>query len=620
MNTKKGAVAGAIAVLALALGVGLLFPDGQAGASPEKIVSQEKIVASLKTWEQEWKEVQKITYSDVVDGMDAQSAVQYLTYHGIMQGTGESRFSPDRLSTRGAAGAVLYRLYTSDLLGESGGEPTEDITPLVWANETGIIQGDSDGNLREGATITRGQWATFLYRFAQHMDWNTACSGDLAEYPDSRTVPEYARLPLSWALETGVFNGMIQDGIQPHIAVSRAQLAKSLTALIALGTEDALAVQLAPEPTERKTSMSRANHEAIQAKVDAAAKKYGAIGLQVAVIEDGVVTDTYAYGWATIEQSKEKKITTPMTADHKMRIASISKVVVGMDAMLLRERGLVNLDASIGDYWGVPIRNPYYSDKPVSITSILSHTSSIIMAGDNTSRAYSAVKNHLGSGAGFSKLVPGSIYSWGYNNYAFSVLGMTLELAANQTMDEMLNQYLFNAMNIDGAFCSGDVNQTSLLTTLYYHDGSVSRSIEKQKEIHAKEPGSTGTYFAGGLTISARDMGKLVALLANDGNYEGLQLMKPESVAMMEKQNKYLLPGDFYQALPLRYQDSMYGRSGLYYHTGSAYGVYNCMSYDPVEKDGVVVLSVGASAERDAEGIYAVCGNISETIYEIIKN
>ena len=87
----------------------------------------------------------------------------------------------------------------------------------------------------------------------------------------------------------------------------------------------------------------------------------------------------------------------------------------------------------------------------------------------------------------------------------------------------------------------------------------------------------------------------------------------------METRNETMLGDGTYQALPLRSQDGIYGRDTLYYHTGSAYGVYNLFSYDPVAKDGVVVLTVGASGAKDNRGIYAVCGEISQYIYEIVK-
>ena len=56
-------------------------------------------------------------------------------------------------------------------------------------------------------------------------------------------------------------------------------------------------------------------------------------------------------------------------------------------------------------------------------------------------------------------------------------------------------------------------------------------------------------------------------------------------------------------------------RPGVYYHTGSAYGVFNCASYDPATGDGVVVLTVGASGAKDEHGIYKVCAEISNEIY-----
>ena len=65
--------------------------------------------------------------------------------------------------------------------------------------------------------------------------------------------------------------------------------------------------------------------------------------------------------------------------------------------------------------------------------------------------------------------------------------------------------------------------------------------------------------------------------------------------------------------------ETVYGRAALYYHTGSGYGVYNCISYDPTSGDGVVVLSTGASGAKDKNGIYAVCGEIMNCIYGITQ-
>lgn len=344
--------------------------------------------------------------------------------------------------------------------------------------------------------------------------------------------------------------------------------------------------------------------------MDAAAKKYNATGVQVAVIEGGEVVDTYACGWAT-------KGSDSMTADHKMRVASISKVIVGMTAQALREEGVIDLDVSIGEYWGMTVQNPAYPNTPITVRTLLSHTSSIFNAGDDVSRAYSAVKSRL-AGTGFSRSVPGDIGYWSYNNYAFGVLGMTLELASGCLVDDIMGEHFYSAMDIDASFAAGDIQGTDKLVTLC-SGGTVTRTVATQQNLHNDPtPGATGKYFAGGLTISAADLGKLISLLASDGRYEGVQLLSEESVALMETKNPQAVPGGSYQALPLRYWPSIYGREGVYYHTGSAYGVYNCASYDPATGDGVVVLTVGASGAKDDYGIYKICSEINDFVYTTI--
>lgn len=587
-------------------------------SSPEEQAAIEPVYEEPLTLES----IHQVHFFDVSAEDTAYDAVCYMASKAIMQGVSEDCFDPDGLVTRAEAAVLLQRM---------GSEVTVPIEPqpiysdvsaddwfanaVAWASNAGIVTGNADGTFAPERTITRTELAVMLSRFAALLGVNTAASGDLSRWTDGVSVPSYAVSSLSWVLERGLLDCMVTETIHGKLPVSRRQCAQALTALMAVVENEPLAAQIAEQDDLTPlVSNSRANHSQLQAAVDAAAAKYGAIGVQVAVIEKGQVTDTFASGWATKEVDK-------MTALHKMRIASISKVVIGTEALRLREQGIINLDAPIGTYWGVTMKNPYYPNDPITIRSLMNHTSSIIVAGDDVSRSYSAVRSRLAGGSGYRRVRPGSIYGWAYNNYGYSVLGMTLELAANGTMDDLLRRDLLDLMEIDAAFAPGDLQDSSHLVTLAYHGGGVSRSVSKQRSLHSTDtPGASGSYFAGGLTISAYDLGKLVALLANDGRYEGLQLIKPESVVLMETVNEVQLPDGSYQGLPLRYRTNIYGRERLYYHTGSAYGVYNCMSYDPDTGDGVVVLTVGASAAKDDRGIYAVCGEISHEIYNATKD
>lgn len=561
------------------------------------------------------EEIRSLRFDDVPAEDSRVDYISYAACRGWLQGVEKERFDPDGLVTRAGLVTALHRMSggeSSDviLIGFSDTDPDAWYTQAVsWAAETGVASGEADGRFDPDARVTREQLAVFLYRFASPEE---GAEGGLEGYRDGDTVQAYAREAMAWVLENRLFAGMVGDAIHPRLPVSRGQLAQVLTALAAYTEKEPAARELTEELHAAVVeSTSRARHEEIQEKVDAVAAKYGAAGLQVAVIEDGQVTDAYACGWATKGSDR-------MTPDHKTRIASITKVGVGLAAMALYEDGVIDLDESIGTYWGVSARNPYYPNDPVSVRALLTHTSSIPSLGDDASRSRGAVQSRLQSG-GFSQVRPGDTSSWNYNNYAYGVLGQTLEIASGRFLDDVMEERFWDIMEIDGAFESGNVKNKDLLCTVYQY-GGVGRSLSAMQSNTRRynPPGATGAYFSGGMTMSAADLGKMTALLANDGCYEGLQLLKASTVELMETRCEPQLPDGTWQALALRSQDDLYGRDRLYYHTGSAYGVFNCMSYDPDARDGVVVLTSGASGVKDERGIYAVCGEISRYIYDVI--
>lgn len=561
------------------------------------------------------EDIRGLRFEDVPEDDERADCISYAVYFGYLQGADGGRFLPDGFVTRGELMAVLHRMSGA---GESNilvltpdVEPDAWYTDAVsWALETGIASGGEDGNFAPEERVTREELAVFLHRFAGLEDSQTY-DESLADYRDGASIQDHAREALAWALNNRIFAGMVGDTIHPFLPVSRGQLAQVLTALAAYSQGEPMALELTEKlHVEIVESASQARHEDIQAQVDAIAAKYRAAGLQAAVIEHGQLTDTYAYGWAT-------KGSDIMTADHKIRIASLTKAGIGVAAMVLYEDGVIDLDESIGTYWGVQTKNPYYPDDPVTIRTLLTHTSSIPDLGDDASRTYDSVRYRLESNR-YSRVQPGAVWAWDYNNYAYGVLGQTLELASGKYLDDIMHERLWNIMEIDAAFESGNIQDKSLLATVYQY-GSVGRSASSMSHnVRRGDPGATGIYFSGGMTISAADMGKMVAMLASGGRYEGLHLLRRDTVDTMQVRLEPQLDDGSYQALALRSQDDIYGRDRLYYHTGSAYGVYNLISYDPDTGDGVVVFSTGASGAKDDRNIYSVCGEVSLYIYETI--
>lgn len=545
-------------------------------------------------------ELRAVSAEDVpAEGRDAAC---WAVYRGLLPLRENGRFDSEEPVSRGEAVQALYRL--SGILVRVNPCPYPDVPEeyrdaAAWADSVGVSGGVSEGRFAPFSPVTRSQLAVMLYRFAawrgEDMESRTAVFWDREE------VPAYAEEALNWVMDRGLYTGLTDHGLYPDLPVSRLQLACILARL--RGARDPLTGELSL-PGSGEASLSWQNHEALSQAITAAARRHGAVGVQAAVIENGAVTDAYHYGWAV-------KDSVPMTNAHKLRTASLSKVAVGLSAALLEEEGAVDYDADIGTYWGVR------TWKPVTIRSMLSHTSTLLNS-ESIAWDYQGVKAQLSGASGYGKGVPGDLRYWSYNNHAFGILGQTLELAAGRYLDDVLEERVLGPLGADCSFAAGELEEPELVTPLY-RTNSLGRSAASLRGIRRwSAPGATGRQFAGGFTSSALDLGKLTALLAGDGCFEGVRLMDAASVERMESHGSQALPGGSYQALPMRLQFGLYGRERLYYHTGSAYGVYNLLSYDPDTGDGVVVLTMGADGGKDEYGIYAVCGEISRAVYEAI--
>lgn len=333
---------------------------------------------------------------------------------------------------------------------------------------------------------------------------------------------------------------------------------------------------------------------------------YSAAAVSVAAIEDGEVTVSGAWGWA-VKHERE------MTADTKVRVASLTKVSLGMCAMAMAEDGLLVLDAPLSGLWGESVRNPYTSAQP-SVYTLMTHTSSLADRGRQ--QGLSNLRGLLRSS--WRNVEPGDGRGWYYSNFGFCVLGATLELAAGQVLDDYFQARFLEPMGVRASLYAGKL-EAAEVACLYNSSGGVERSAPAQTgQSVPRDIGQGTSYYPGGLTISAPDLARLVSVLVNDGVYDGVRYLSPESVADMETPRFTVnVEGacPFEQCLVLRRQEDLMGRSSVYYHTGSAYGVHTLLSYDPDSGDGVVVITVGAPRRVNDRGLYTLCADLSERLY-----
>lgn len=157
-------------------------------------------------------------FSDVPVGAWYEAAVAYVAGEGILQGTGNGKFSPNTNLTRGMMMTILARMAGVDT---TGGKTWYE-KALAWAVEQGI----SDGTHPE-ATITREQLVTMLHRFAG----KPAAEGDLSAFTDGKTVSPWAKEAVIWAVEAGILQGS-GGKLRPQATATRAETAQLLWKLL----------------------------------------------------------------------------------------------------------------------------------------------------------------------------------------------------------------------------------------------------------------------------------------------------------------------------------------------------------------------------------------------------
>lgn len=170
-------------------------------------------------------------FTDVPEGHWAYESIEYAVDHGYFSGTGEDTFSPDGTMTRAMLWTVLARMDGSTATSEPG-QPWYQ-SGQDWAKENGISDGTNpDGN------ITREQFATMLYNFAEHTGESTNKDNSvLNQFSDRNSIASYAVDAMAWAVTNGIVSGTSSTTITPAGLATRAQAAVMLMRFDKMGEE-----------------------------------------------------------------------------------------------------------------------------------------------------------------------------------------------------------------------------------------------------------------------------------------------------------------------------------------------------------------------------------------------
>lgn len=166
------------------------------------------------------------TFCDVPDGRYYSDAVAWMVAEGITTGVSDLLYGPDLSLTRAQMVTFLWRQegsptgYPAHGFGDVPAGAFYD--PAVrWAKATGITTGTSPTTFAPGATVTRGQLVTLLWRRAGEP---AAPPPDFVDVPPGR----FYTTAVGWASAEDITTGTSATTFSPDAVVTRAQAAAFL--------------------------------------------------------------------------------------------------------------------------------------------------------------------------------------------------------------------------------------------------------------------------------------------------------------------------------------------------------------------------------------------------------
>jgi CubicO group peptidase (beta-lactamase class C family) len=323
------------------------------------------------------------------------------------------------------------------------------------------------------------------------------------------------------------------------------------------------------------------------------------------VIRDGQVEFSKGYGLADVESGRGAGPDTLFT------IASTSKTVTATALMILHEQGKFDLDDDINDYLPFEIRNPTFTDTPITFRMLLSHTSSIVdssaydrfytleetpvLPDSPISLEYFITDYFSTEGEwydteeNFLKEEPGAVYY--YSNMGYGLIGYLVERISGMPFDQFCKQAIFEPLGMErSAWLFKDVDANLMAVPYGYND-----LLRKPRPF-----GFYGypTYPDGALKTSVNEFARFLSVFVNEGKtFEGEQFLKPETVKEMLTLHNF--PGI---ESPAAVGLAWHSDGDSYLHTGGDPGISTFVYFNP-ETDRAIIFFANGGGEFDIPGV-----------------
>ena len=313
------------------------------------------------------------------------------------------------------------------------------------------------------------------------------------------------------------------------------------------------------------------------------------VGMSVAVVKDNKIIYTHSFGLKNVATGAA------LTDENIFRIASISKSFSSTSIMQLVEAGKLSLDNDVSDLIGFKVRNPKYPETVITLKLLLSHLSSI-----NDKQGYFTLdslnpEKNPNWAISYNDYEPGKGYE--YCNLNYNMTGTIIEKISGERFDQYVKHHILVPLGLYGGYCVDSLDKNKFATIYEYNEltkqytESPNAYAPRSKEIANYTMGYSTPIFSptGGMKISATGLATYMMMHMNYGKYKGGRIISKSS----SKQMQTPLSEEEHYGFAIENTTKMIDGVELTGHTGSAYGLFSAMFFQPKEKYGIVVISNG---------------------------
>jgi CubicO group peptidase (beta-lactamase class C family) len=256
----------------------------------------------------------------------------------------------------------------------------------------------------------------------------------------------------------------------------------------------------------------------------------------------------------------------PAGPDSLWRVYSMTKPITAMAAMILIEEGKMKLDEPVSDFlpafktMRVQLNENTIDSRPavrpITIRNLLTHTAglgyNIVTKGPllqlymdkgltpgqvNAAMEVDARKSRPASLQEFADRVatvpliadPGT--KWSYS-IGLDLMGAVIEKASGMRFDAFVQKRIFDPLKMKSSYWSVPASEIGRLSTNY--------AFLPGDKLFALDPAATSAYLSppsfpyggAGLVMSARDYDTFLHMLQNEGELDGVRIMKPETAKL----------------------------------------------------------------------------------------